>query len=105
MNTRNLMDISDVSIKLEKIKMYIEEEIKCLEILKTKTMNVLQICHSEKFDKMYNNNQNINDMIDKIIEKRKRYIEIIQKNIAAYEISSIKTKNIFNTISDGGNNG
>ena len=101
MNTKNLMDISYVSIQLEKIKMYVEEEIKCLEKLKTETTNVFQSCHPEKFDKMNSANQNTNNVIDKIIEKRKRYIEILLKNITSYETSAIQTNNIFNNISEG----
>lgn len=105
MDTKNLMNIEEVVIQLGKIKMYIEEENKCLQNIKSYNNEILQVFNSTKNDKINNINQITNDMIDKIIEKRKAYIEIIQKSINNYEIAADKTNSIFNNISRSKNNG
>lgn len=102
MNSRQAIDIVEVSNGIEKINMYIEEEQKLLLKIQNKINNLQKSYHSSKLEKFLNINQEINNNLDKIINKRTKYTKVLTKNVAVYENSALQTKNIFNTYSGGG---
>lgn len=105
MNTKNLMNISEVSTQLPKIKLYMEEEIAQLEKIKATTESILQWYQSSEQNNLNNSNKITREAINKILKKREEYINIIEASIASYEVSSIQTSNIFHKISEDKNNG
>lgn len=101
MKNKNMMDTEIVSLQIEKIKMYIEEENKILEKIKNGCTSILNSYTSIYQDKLNSNNTSLINEMNATIVKRKLYIKTLSEYVAAYESSATNTTIIFNNL--GGN--
>lgn len=98
MNNKNMMDTEEVSIQIEKIKMYIEEEAKVLGKIKNTCTNILNNYTSSYQDKLNSSNTFISNEIDKMLNNRKEYTKTLSNYVTAYEKSATDTTTIFNNL-------
>lgn len=100
MNSKSVMNITEVNNTIERMIMLCEEEENNLKKIREKLNNLEDCYKGSKSKKIASSNIELCNNFNTIIDNRKRYIRTLKSNVEIYINSSNETSSLFRNMGE-----